>query len=313
MKLAKIVVFGGLLALLTSCSFSTATPTSPPQSKTPPVQSAVVEAVTATITATPSPTLAAQATATAIPATAEATPTASATASNEISPTASPPPVATPTTPPAETAESSTDVAGCTDIASYYEDVTVVDGTTFRQGESFVKTWRIRNEGTCTWDASYSLVYGGGAVMNADLANPIREVPPGTITDISVELTAPSRGGTYQSNWELQNGSGERFGVGTGQPARIFTWAILSSEAQLKAPSIGGGTVRSITITCSTRMSARSGSATYLTRTASMAVITPRYLPDREVQFNTGGVLGDGSVSLTAMTMMVAYLVVGSI
>jgi hypothetical protein len=44
-----------------------------------------------------------------------------------------------------------------------------------------------------------------------------------------------------------------------------------------------------------------------------MAVITPRYLPDREVQFNTGGVLGDGSVSLTAMTMMVAYLVVGSI
>jgi len=120
------------------------------------------------------------------------------------------------------------DSTGCTDIANFVEDVTVPDGTSFRQGDTFTKTWRVRNDGTCTWDSKYALVSAGGVVMNAALSNPLPDVSPGTSADISINMTAPSRGGVYQSNWEFQNSAGERFGVGPGTQGLLWAQIAVS-------------------------------------------------------------------------------------
>src|SRR5215216_5539815 len=34
-------------------------------------------------------------------------------------------------------------------------DVTIPDGTIMKPGEDFVKTWAVRNTGSCTWDEGY--------------------------------------------------------------------------------------------------------------------------------------------------------------
>src|SRR5262245_3460834 len=33
------------------------------------------------------------------------------------------------------------------------------DGALLKPGETFLKTWALENTGTCTWDASYKLIY----------------------------------------------------------------------------------------------------------------------------------------------------------
>lgn len=124
-------------------------------------------------------------------------------------------------TPIAETADSS----GCEDKAAYYADVTIPDGTAFKQLEDFEKIWRIRNEGTCTWEG-YKLVWAGGSVFDAALANPIPLVQPGEQVDISIKMRAPNQGGLYTSLWEFENSDGKRFGVNSG--GIDFIWAQIS-------------------------------------------------------------------------------------
>jgi hypothetical protein len=106
--------------------------------------------------------------------------------------------------------------ADCIDKAAFYEDVTIPDNTLFQAGEEFIKTWKIRNEGTCTWGSGYTLVFGGGDQMDGALSNPIQLVPPQETANISIRLKAPMRGGQQTGNWEFQNASGKRFGVGSG-------------------------------------------------------------------------------------------------
>ena len=88
------------------------------------------------------------------------------------------------------------------------------DGTPFYPGEAFTKTWRVRNEGTCTW-TNYTLIYDNGDLMSADTSHPIPAAAPGDIIDISVDMTAPSRAGAYTGNWQFKADNNETFGVGT--------------------------------------------------------------------------------------------------
>jgi uncharacterized protein YkwD len=107
------------------------------------------------------------------------------------------------------------DNSGCTDQASFESDVTVPDNTTFHQGDQFVKTWRLYNSGTCTWGSGYELVLAYGDPMNASASNPLPTVPPGTIVNVSLNMTAPAGAGEHTGNWQLQNAAGKTFGVGS--------------------------------------------------------------------------------------------------
>ncbi|MDR3575955.1 MAG: NBR1-Ig-like domain-containing protein [Anaerolineaceae bacterium] len=116
-----------------------------------------------------------------------------------------------PTSTPAGQAAST-----CTNTAGFFGDVTIPDGTSFAQNVSFVKTWAIRNEGTCSWGADYSLVFYGGDQMSGPLSIPFSAAAPGDIMNISVNLKSPAAGGSFTGLWEFQDPSGKRFGVNSG-------------------------------------------------------------------------------------------------
>jgi heat shock protein HslJ len=83
-------------------------------------------------------------------------------------------------------------------------------------GEQFVKRWRVRNTGTCTWDGSYRFLFtsGNNAAARMD-GRPTRIqglVAPGATYDLEVSLVAPVDPGTYRAYWQMQNGRGTAFG-----------------------------------------------------------------------------------------------------
>jgi methionine-rich copper-binding protein CopC len=80
-------------------------------------------------------------------------------------------------------------------------------------GQNFVKTWQIKNTGTCTWAAGYTLVYGYGEKMNGKAVALTSDVAPGGTTEVSVNLTAPSKAGNYTAAWRMANANGYPFGA----------------------------------------------------------------------------------------------------
>jgi len=103
--------------------------------------------------------------------------------------------------------------------AKFVTDVTVTDNSIMLPGQTFVKTWRLVNNGDCSWLPDTQLVYVDGASMQG-MSSPLGEtIEPGQTVDISVQLTAPTEAGTYRGQWMLSNASG-RFGLGDhgGEP-----------------------------------------------------------------------------------------------
>ena len=145
-------------------------------------------------------------------------------------------PFSTPTLPPAAPTNttiaslptlprpSSTVAAPATpvcDQARFLRDVTIPDGSTFAPGTSFTKTWRIRNDGICTW-SGYVLVFDSGDAMNGTSPTSIPTVGPGNEVDVSVSLTAPSTVGSYRGYWRIRNASGVFLPVLNGTEGRSF-------------------------------------------------------------------------------------------
>ncbi len=131
-------------------------------------------------------------------------------------------PTNTPFVPAAPSGSAATPTPLC-DLAEFVDDITVPDGTQFKPGETFTKTWRLRNQGTCTWTTDYALVFDGGEAMDAELVlNLPADVPPGSEIDVSVELTAPSDPGVYRGYWRLRNAEGVLFPVLKGYKGASF-------------------------------------------------------------------------------------------
>ncbi len=150
---------------------------------------------------------------------ASATPTPSPTA------TSTPTPTATPYLTPTETLHPVLQ-----DAARFVMDVTVPDGTTYRRGEKFTKTWRLMNIGLSTWTSEFSLVYVTGDRMAGALEQPLKgSVQPGYMVDLSVSLVAPDLNGDYRGYWALKNPQGEIFGIGPG--GRDTFWADIEVDS----------------------------------------------------------------------------------
>jgi len=130
------------------------------------------------------------------------------------------------------------DETGCDNEFEFVDDVTVPDDTEFAAGDSFVKTWRIRNSGTCTWSVDYSLVFTGGDHMGAADSVPLpSKVEPGSTVDISVTFSAPSTDGSYRSDWQLQTPGGRVFGLGSGHDLPI--WVQIRVGTVTALPDLG--------------------------------------------------------------------------
>ena len=116
----------------------------------------------------------------------------------------------------------------------FVSDVTIPDGTDFTGNESFTKTWRLKNIGSCTWTSDYSLVFQSGAAMGGPAAKNLNTtVAPGQTVDVSVDLVAPNEKGTYQGFWRLRSNGGIVFGV--GESASTSFWVTID-VVELMAP-----------------------------------------------------------------------------
>lgn len=81
---------------------------------------------------------------------------------------------------------------------------TYPDGSTLNINTNFVKTWRIRNGGTCTWNTSYSARFYSGSSMNGPATKYFTQiVPPGATYDIVMNMKVPASPGTYKGTWHL--------------------------------------------------------------------------------------------------------------
>ncbi|NLX11732.1 MAG: peptidoglycan DD-metalloendopeptidase family protein [Chloroflexi bacterium] len=98
------------------------------------------------------------------------------------------------------------------DEASYVADITIEDGTVIQPGERFVKTWRVRNSGTTTWDESYGLRFCSDDRMGGPESVTLpHAAAPGETVEVSVPLVAPASPGRHRSTWKLANGQGHIF------------------------------------------------------------------------------------------------------
>jgi hypothetical protein len=187
MKKGSLFVLAAAALLLSGCNFPGGTSASQ-------VQTAAAETVSANLTQsallTPSATN-----------TPEATATAEATNTPAVSNT------------PVATATSGGGPTGGCDVMQFVTDVTVPDGEEHAPDTEFVKTWRLRNAGTCSWSPSYAVIFVSGNAMGGPASQNLTDtVVPGSTIDISVTLKAPHELGDYTGYWALRNASSQTFG-----------------------------------------------------------------------------------------------------
>jgi len=109
------------------------------------------------------------------------------------------------------------------DAAAFVTDVTYPDGTIIGRGNTFTKTWRIKNTGTCTWTTAYDLVFVNGEKFGAKNAVALpANIGPGNSVDVSIQLTAPKQDGHYRGYWMLRNASDIQFGFGATGESTIY-------------------------------------------------------------------------------------------
>ena len=215
-----------LTVIITIIASACTTPQTAPQDTAPTVD---VEALTESIISTVSSqvtqdaveaalTQAAQPTATSVP-TATAVPTEVPTEepepTEETAPTntAAPPPVPTATS----AAPSSSSTTGCIYVASFNSNVTVPAGTTYAPGAEFIKSWKVTNNGNCSWDTDFKIIFSSGEQMGgpSSISFNTGTVKPGQTVTLSLKLFAPADEGNYTGYWLLQTDMGEVFGIGT--------------------------------------------------------------------------------------------------
>ncbi len=115
--------------------------------------------------------------------------------------------------------------AGCDYLATFLGDVTIPDGTILKAGSSYVKTWLIRNDGSCAWGPGQKLdrlTFAGGHAMSGPASVAIPQVvQPGGMIDLSVSLVAPASAGSYVGEYMLQTTGGAFIGVGPNRAGRL--------------------------------------------------------------------------------------------
>jgi len=174
--------------------------------------------------------------------TPSSTPTATGTLEPSPTPTSTSTPTLTPTftsTPPT----ASVTVLPC-NSAQFVADVTIPDGTVISPGTTFVKTWRLRNNGACTWTTSYDLVFVDGDQLGASAVIDMpANVINGQVIDLPVTMVAPAGTGRYRGNWKLRDASGILFGVGkTSSPFYV--------DIRVATPETTTGTLNFVSRMC---------------------------------------------------------------
>lgn len=128
------------------------------------------------------------------------------------------------------------------DKAEFIADINVLPGTVMAPNTEFIKTWRLKNVGSCTWTTSYRVQLLAGEQMNAPFSVRLPvNVPPGQTFDVSLYMTAPSTVGTHRGYWILYNDTGEEFGIGLQGNQPWFVDIVVSNVVSTATPSVTPG------------------------------------------------------------------------
>lgn len=113
---------------------------------------------------------------------------------------------------PAEFIPLPTRQPDCDDQLRFVDDLTVPDGTEVSPGEEITKRWLIRNEGTCSWNRSYSLQLISGLSLGAGTIHQLYPARQSTEAVLEIQFTAPDNPGRYNTWWQAYDPDGNRFG-----------------------------------------------------------------------------------------------------
>lgn len=133
---------------------------------------------------------------------------------------------------------------------SFVSDVTIPDNTPVTAGQAFTKTWKIKNAGSCAWDAGFKFSFTGGEQMGGATFTLPSSVAAGAVYDISVPMTAPNKTGTLRGNWRMSTAAGQFFGdevyvqvvVGGGAAATNTTGAPAATNTTAPATATATST-----------------------------------------------------------------------
>lgn len=207
-SITAVSVFVLLSLVLGACNLAPAAPTQVPQDQINTIAAQTVQALTTQMAP--------------LPATATNTPEP-ATNTPEPSPTL---PVPTLNLTP-QTLATNTLIPLPTSVAAsgecnkvfFLSDDTIPDGTVVSPKQSFLKTWSIRNDGSCTWSSAYM-----ASMFSNDPADPAIQgdgtvkvtypIAPGATWKFSANLIAPKSTGTYTQYWKMIDDAGNFFGIG---------------------------------------------------------------------------------------------------
>jgi uncharacterized protein YkwD len=136
-------------------------------------------------------------------------------------------------------------------------DVTYPDNSQVDPGKSFIKTWRLKNTGTCTWNGNYTLVFSSGFSMDSPAVIPFQTTPPGATIDLSVTLLAPTAPGVFTGSYQMNDAF--------GQPVLIDNYKYMWVKVVVPSQSVAqtGASMALIPATGATVTPAASGDCTY--------------------------------------------------
>jgi hypothetical protein len=234
-RIRPLLFLAGMLLLLTACNFpgEFAQPTTGPDV----IYTAAAQTLSAQYTQAAAGTPIVIASPTSGGAAATPTSPVVIVPTDTLAPTNTQPPTNTPPPPNTPVPPTQTPVPIPCDRASFVKDITVPDNTEIAAGATFVKTWQLKNNGSCTWTSGYALVFYNGDAMSGPASSQITSgtVPPGSTIDISVTLIAPTTPGNYTGNWRLRNAGGALFGIGQGADQSF--WVKIKAVSPTPTPS----------------------------------------------------------------------------
>ncbi len=105
------------------------------------------------------------------------------------------------------------------EVFQFVADINYPDDTGVAAGSEFIKTWKIRNVGTCAWGAGYKIAYAGYSdKMSGAPLSITTVVQPGQEVEVSVQFKAPTKPGVYVSAWTMANPQSVNFFDDRGKP-----------------------------------------------------------------------------------------------
>ena len=167
---------------------------------------------------------------------------------------------------------------------SHWTGETIPDETVMDAGDTFTKSWTLRNDGICDWTTDYQFVFVDGDRMGgASTQNLSSRIEPGESITLSVQLTAPDDDGEYRGVWRLRADDGEKFGnywvdIFVGEPPAPF--AVTGVSFYMPHTTIDTGCPNDINVKAEIKSSA-AGKVTYKwTDSAGVSSSTKSYTFD---------------------------------